>query len=247
MPMILAIETATEACSAALLKSDSNNDIQVIQRFELAPREHTKLILPMLDEVLQEGGIQLKEVDAIAFGCGPGAFTGLRIAAGVAQGIALSVDKPVIPISTLAALAQQVADEDNYKGETIIAALDARMEEVYWGTFKANNQVVQLIGEERVSKPQEMLSSTFAKDNINNTSNTANESTIGVGIGWDVYADELTANETFEQLHIIKNRLPTAEYIARLALPMLIKNKVLAPELAQPVYIRNNVAKKSQK
>jgi len=139
---ILAIETATEACSASLIMSD-----RLITRFELAPREHTKLLLPMMEEVLKEAGITLKEVDAIAFSRGPGAFTGLRIAAGVAQGVALSIDKPVIPVSTLEALALQ-ATKDNYQQETIVAALDARMGEVYWGLFKYEEEKIVLIGEE---------------------------------------------------------------------------------------------------
>ena len=103
---ILALDTATEACSAALLSNDS-----VYERHEIAPRRHAELILPMVDGVLAEAGLGLKDLDAIAFGRGPGAFTGIRIAAGVTQGLALGADLPVIPLSSLATLAQGVIDK----------------------------------------------------------------------------------------------------------------------------------------
>ena len=128
---ILAIETATEACSAALY-----NDGEIICRYELAPRKHTQLILPMMDAILEEAGVTRSSLDAIAFGRGPGAFTGLRIAVGIAQGLALAVDKPVIPISTLGAMAQQVLETTsnviNSAEAAFIPAIDARMGEVYW-------------------------------------------------------------------------------------------------------------------
>ena len=227
---ILAIETSTEACSAALLISDKD----IISRFQLAPREHTKLILPMMDEVLDEAGIELKDIDAIAFGRGPGAFTGLRIAAGVAQGVALSVDKPVIPVSTLGALAFQ-ATKANYQGETIIAALDARMNEIYWGNFQFDNKELKLIGEERVGSAKELLAGI------------SSDAHIGIGNAWEIYQEELFSEKRNDNLRILKGELPSAENIARLALPLLIDNKTVAVEDAQPVYIRNKVAEKSKK
>ncbi|MDV3241166.1 MAG: tRNA (adenosine(37)-N6)-threonylcarbamoyltransferase complex dimerization subunit type 1 TsaB, partial [Methylocaldum sp.] len=107
---ILAIETATEACSAALLIDDT-----VLERYELAPQQHNRLILPMIDSLLAEAGIKVSQVDALAFGRGPGSFTGVRIAAGVAQGISFAVDLPVVPVSTLAALAQDALIESPEK------------------------------------------------------------------------------------------------------------------------------------
>jgi len=244
---ILAIETATEACSAALLMSDTqvisdesviskikNNKTdksKIITRFQLAPREHTKLILPMLDKVLEEANIQLSEVDAIAFGRGPGAFTGLRIAAGVAQGVALSVDKPVIPVSTLAALALQASEQADYnQNKTIVVALDARMGEIYWGSFVLKNRTIEPMGEEQVSKLEYILN------------DIGDESIIAIGNGWEVSNEKLPEN-----INVIEDCLPSAQYIARLALPLLIAEKTVAVEDAQPVYIRNNVAKKSVK
>ena len=98
---ILAIDTATEACSAAL-----HSNGMTTTKYEVAPRKHAELILTMVDELLSESGLLLTQLDALAFGCGPGAFTGIRIATGIVQGLAMSADLPVVPVSTLAALAQ---------------------------------------------------------------------------------------------------------------------------------------------
>ena len=144
---LLALDTATEACSAALLVDDA-----IIERYELAPRRHAALILPMIEAVLAEAGIGVAQLDALAFGCGPGAFTGLRIAAGVAQGIALAGGLPVVPVSTLAAIACHAVAR--YGVERVAAAIDARMGEVYWGTYRAaRDGGVVLMGAERVCSP----------------------------------------------------------------------------------------------
>ena len=102
---LLAVETSTEACSAALYIDGIVNE-----RFELAPKEHTKLILPMIDSLMSDAGLKPQQLDALAFSCGPGSFTGVRIATGVIQGIALGADLPVVPVSTLAAIAQDFFD-----------------------------------------------------------------------------------------------------------------------------------------
>ncbi len=226
---ILAIETATEACSAALLNDDS-----ITFRFDLAPREHTKLILPMMDEVLKQSDVTLKDVDAIAFGRGPGAFTGLRIAAGVAQGAALSVDIPVVPVSTLAALAMQVNDTKNEA--VIFAALDARMGEVYWGAFRIKEGCIQTVEDEQVSSPKIMLGSVKKYQQV-----------IAIGPGWDAYNDQLIIDKPLENITYIPNALPSAEQVAQLAQGMITNGDAVPAEDAQPVYLRNNVAKKSTK
>lgn len=232
---ILAIETATEACSAALITN--NSDETIISRFQLAPREHTKLILPMMDEVLQEANIELNDIDAIAFSRGPGAFTGLRIAAGVAQGAALSVNKQVIPVSTLAALALQAVSQ-NIKVKIIIVALDARMGEVYWGVYRVQTGNVVLVGEEKVSNPEVMLETMLSY---------SNKGVLVTGIGWDAYDEILFSKELPSTVCFIANQYPHASSVARLALTMWKVNKAVLPENAQPVYIRNKVAKKSTK
>ncbi len=226
---ILAIETASEACSAALLQSDnSNNARDIAVRFQHAPREHTKLILPMLDEVLEETNCSLKEVDAIAFGRGPGAFTGLRIASGIAQGIALAGDIPVIPVSTLESLAQTTLNNLE-EGQTVIAALDARMNEVYWGEFVRQQGILVLKGKEQVTSPQQLVGSKSTP-----------QASLAIGNGWEVYFSDIPKNIT-----LIRGAFPSAEQVAELALPQLNKGNFVSPEQAQPRYIRNNVAKKS--
>ena len=130
MTTLLALDTATEACSVALL-----HDGRVLSHYEVAPRMHAQRLLPMIQQLLGEAGIAASALDAIAFGRGPGAFTGVRIAIGVVQGLAFALDRPVLPVSNLAVLAQRALRE---QGATqVAAAIDARMDEVYWGCYRA--------------------------------------------------------------------------------------------------------------
>lgn len=244
MTKILAIETATEACSAALIIDDKD----AIERFQLAPREHTKLLLPMMDDVLDEAGICLNDVDAIAFSRGPGAFTGLRIAAGVAQGAALAVDIPVIPVSTLEALALFAVDlvhiiEECWQDDIVIAALDARMGEVYWGVFCYRDDEIIPVMTEKVSKPEEMMERVFSM------APTMDDDVkiYAVGSGWDVYHETLFENGKPDYLIHMKDALPRAEQVAEIATISFLRGEAVPPEEAQPVYIRNDVAKKPQR
>jgi len=167
---LLAIETATDACSAAL-----SIDGELRERFEIAPRAHTERILPMIDELMAEAGMTISQVDAMAFGCGPGAFTGVRIAVGVTQGIAFAADLPVVPVSTLAALAQGAG------GDRVLAALDARMDEVYWGAYQRNVAgLMEGVGEECVSPPDDVPC-------------PPGNDWQGAGAGWMVYETRLSA------------------------------------------------------
>jgi len=244
-PIILAIETATEACSAALIignaSGNSDNNTKIITRFAIAPREHTNLILTMMDEVLAQAGVTLPQVDAIAFSRGPGAFTGVRIATGVAHGVALALDKPLLPISTLAAIAQQMHQQQGAKH--CLAAIDARMQEVYWGRYSANNGIMTLQGEEAVNQPNLLHQAALVAP----VSLTKEETGawigawIGAGSGWDAYAP-LVDLETTCKLKIIANILPSAEYIATLALQDWLAGKAVDAEQAQPIYLRDKVA-----
>ncbi len=224
-PIILAIETATEACSAALAMGE-----KIVTRFAIAPREHTKLILTMMDEVLKEAGVKLTQLDAVAFGRGPGAFTGLRIATGVAHGVSLAIDKPLLPISTLAAIAQQMQQQQN--ATQCIAAIDARMGEVYWGKYRAENGLMVLQDNEVVTSPELLLSTL-----------TADKETLCTvaGSGWDAYAQQLKITH---YPHIIKidNILPSAHYIAKLAVEDWKQGKAVPIEQAQPIYLRDKIA-----
>src|SRR5687768_8466187 len=143
---LLAFETATEACSVAVYA-----DGAVRERFELAPRRHAELSLPWAEQLLAEAGLAKSQLDAIAIGRGPGAFTGVRLAIAIAQGIALALDRPIVPVSTLAALAHGAAPEDG--GRPILAAIDARMSEVYTGAFAWRGDMLLALGAEALQAP----------------------------------------------------------------------------------------------
>ncbi len=216
---LLALDTATEACSAAIWI-----DGVVLERYELAPRRHAALILPMLESVLAEAGLRIAQLDAIAVGCGPGAFTGLRIAISIAQGIAFAADLPVAPISTLAALALGAAREVG--GLRIATALDARMGEVYWGAYHATGETVALVGEERCCPPTAI---TAPPNNW-----------FGVGSGWLAYAEALSQHCTVSAWQ--GNCYPRAGDVARLAAEPTRRSAWVIAEQALPVYLRNQVA-----
>lgn len=220
---LLAIDTATEACSAALLIGD-----EVIERSEIAPRRHAELILPMIEALLGEAGISRRQIDAIAVGRGPGAFTGVRLAISVAQGLALGLDIPVVPVSSLAALAQDApADID----APILAVIDARMGEVYAGTFLRDaDAMVAPIGLESVGPASRLvLPKVPARWSI-------------VGSGWGAYRDALSAHLPQPPVFADGTRFPQARAIARLAAPQLAAGRGVAAEFALPVYLRDKVA-----
>ena len=215
---LLALETATEACSAAIWV-----DGAVLERYEIAPRRHAALILPMVEAILAEAGLTMNQLDAIAVGRGPGAFTGVRIAIGIAQGLAFAGDLPVVPISTLAALALGAARET---GQTRIAtALDARMGEVYWGVWAASEDQAALMGEERVCAPALATAPPGAW--------------FGVGSGWSAYAEALSQRLTVSGW--LGERYPHASDIARLAADPARRDQWVMAEQALPVYLRDRV------
>ncbi len=221
---ILAIETATTACSAAL-----NIDDHGSHRFAIVPRQHTALILPMVDDLLQEAGIQIRDLDAIAFGQGPGAFTGVRIAVAVTQGLAFAHDTPVIPVSTLQALAQHYADDHTH----IAAAIDARMQEIYWGLFARDAAgLMQSITAETVCAPTAILD--LPPD-------LPKGKWFGVGSGWATYIDTLQAQFTQTLIGFDGQLLPSAEAIMTLAKPAYLAGQMIAVEQAKPVYLRNKI------
>lgn len=216
---LLALETATEACSAALLIEGD-----IIERFQLSPRGHSQLILPMVDELLAEAGLSINQVDGIAFGRGPGAFTGLRIAVGVTQGIAFAADLPVVPVSTLAALAQDC------ETDRVLVAIDARMDEVYWGAYQRNPEGMMVIeGEEHVLPPDRVPLPD-------------GDSWYGAGTGWGSYQDILMDRCGLMVFETDSRRLPRASGIARLGEAYFLQGEALSAEQALPVYLRDQVA-----
>ena len=147
---ILAIDTSTEACSVAVLTGG-----HVIGYDEVVQRAHTKILLPIIDRLLNEARLDLAEIDVFAFGRGPGSFTGVRIACSVIQALSFGVNKPVIPVSTLQALAQGAYRELGV--EKVLATLDARLQEIYWGLFQKDDKgIMQPVSEEKV-QPKEQI------------------------------------------------------------------------------------------
>ena len=230
---VLAVETSTDACSAALFI-----DGIVTERFELTPKEHTRLILPMIDNLMSEAGLRPQQLDALAFSCGPGSFTGVRIATGVIQGIALGADLPVVPVSTLAAIALSFFDayapeqrvQDNYAINPVAyTAMDARMGEIFWGVYQQDEAgLVNLLGKEAVTPAVGIEFPELIG--------------VGVGFGWGVYKDELLSRlngfvDRYEAHH-----LPRASAIVRLGVRDFERGLAVPVEQAMPVYLRDKVA-----
>ncbi|MDO9239489.1 MAG: tRNA (adenosine(37)-N6)-threonylcarbamoyltransferase complex dimerization subunit type 1 TsaB [Methylicorpusculum sp.] len=221
---LLAVETATEACSAALF---INGEIR--EHFELAPRTHTQRILPMIEALMTEADLRPQQLDAVAFGCGPGSFTGVRIATGVIQGIAFGADLPVVPISTLAALAQDAFDSTNES--VIFSAIDARLSEIFWAVYLRDaNGFAELVGKENVI-PADLADACHQKG-------------IGVGSAWRVYSEVLLAKLTQSVISFDADRLPRAAAVASLGVRGMLAGRAVSVEVAMPVYLRDKVAKK---
>ncbi|WP_421305880.1 tRNA (adenosine(37)-N6)-threonylcarbamoyltransferase complex dimerization subunit type 1 TsaB [Aeromonas veronii] len=219
---ILAVDTATEACSAALLVGD-----KLFSRWEVAPRDHTRKILPMVQAVLEDAGISLSDLDAIAFGRGPGSFTGVRIGISVAQGLAFGAGVPLIGISTLAAMAQGAYRRDG--AEQVLTAIDARMNEVYFGRYELIDGRMQLVGDEVVSEPAAL---------VDVRGKLAGPVTC-VGTGFETYGETLSG--LADELAESQVRFPAAEDMLPLARAAWLAGEAVPVELATPVYLRDKV------
>lgn len=221
MTKILAFDTATAACSAAIFI-----DGEITQQFELAPRRHGELLLPMIDQLLSNASITIKECDAIAFGNGPGSFMGLRIAAGVAQGLAFGSGIPVIPVSTLNALAQTAYWQ--LQCDSILVGWDARMNQIYWGVYQFDGKYMRAICPDQLSTPAEIQ---------------VNDVNCAAGNAWLQYQDSLS--EMIKSLkHSEQDVYPTAKAVAFLAADALSRGGALAPDQLELSYLRNHVADK---
>ncbi|MBF0254943.1 MAG: tRNA (adenosine(37)-N6)-threonylcarbamoyltransferase complex dimerization subunit type 1 TsaB [Gammaproteobacteria bacterium] len=224
---ILALDTSAEACSVAL-----NLDGALMGRFQHAPRRHTELVLPMIEGLLAEAGVSLRQLDAIAFGRGPGSFTGVRIAAGVTQGIALGADLPVLAISTLAALAQRAFRQQGRR--QILSAFDARMGEVYWAAYRIDQaDLAVLQGREAVLAPDQVSIPEPADEPAD---------WFGIGSGWQSYAEVLCRQTGLSGQEVGADLVCRAEELALLAEREWQQGRALSPEQALPVYLRDKVA-----
>lgn len=216
----LLLDTATEACSVVLECQG-----QVLSRFEICPQQHSQRILPMVDEVLKEGRAVLNQLDFLGFGQGPGSFTGVRIATGILQGLALGSELPVVGISTLAAMAQQAITL--YQAQEIYCAIDARMGEVYFAHYSEVEGLATLQGIEQVIPPE------VAAERIDSTLLA-----YGVGTGWAAYPQIIPPQNFTLATDIL---YPNAEFMLPLAHALFIQGKAQTAEQIQPVYLRDTV------
>ncbi len=226
---ILAIDTSTEACSAALLRDDGS----IFSEFEIAPRQHTRLLPAMMDSVLKASGLTKSSLTHCAFANGPGAFTGIRIAAATVQGIALGLSIPVVPVSTLATLAQTCLDK--LAVDSVLVALDARMGEVYWAMYKRSKPGLAVL------QDREMLSrlEDVAIDQIPES---------GVGHGWSVGGTLwITRFPGCTNIQIDAALLPHASALLKLARQAISENRYVSAENTSINYFRNRVAEKPRR
>jgi tRNA threonylcarbamoyladenosine biosynthesis protein TsaB len=221
---VLAIETASAACSAALYI-----DGQVEERYALAPRQHAALILPMVESLLASAELTVSGLDALAFGQGPGAFTGVRIAASAAQGIAFAADLPVVPVSTLAALACGAMRDTN--GTHAMVALDARMDEVYWGVYTRDAGGLPVLqGREAVTGP-----ATVAVPD--------GDHWVAAGSGWGAYADLLMPRAGERIVRVLPDLEPRAYDVALIGADRYGRGEAVCAGDAVPVYLRDQVVR----
>ncbi len=220
---LLAIDASTEACSVAI---QFNNEI--FSEFELCPQSHSLVLLPMVDRLLQKADCQLSDFDVLIYGRGPGSFTGVRIGIGVAQGLAYSADLPTVGVSTMQAMAQQAFEEQGE--ENIVVAIDARMSEVYTAMFAASGRLTQFSLEEKVIAP-ESFCTLYEKQHV--------KQCVGVGTGWEAYADLLSNQKKNEDVSIL---YPNAKYMLSIGEQAFINGEALPAEQAQPVYVRDTVS-----
>jgi tRNA threonylcarbamoyladenosine biosynthesis protein TsaB len=217
MSRILAVETATRACSAALLWNGECREILRLER-----NRHAEILIPMARQLLAEAGFSFADLDALAFGSGPGSFTGLRIGISVVQGLALGIDRPVVPVSSLWALAARVS------APLVLAAFDARMEQVYWNLYRqVEGQGMAPIQEPRVDDPVSVRLPSEGD-------------WVGAGSGCDVYGGALSAVQT-AKLTLVHGVHPHAENVARIAESEFSAGRALDPRDAAPEYVRNQI------
>jgi len=217
---LLAFELSTEACSVAV-----HVDGQVLERFEVAPRRHAALGLPWAEALLAEAGIARSQLDAIALGRGPGAFTGVRLAIALAQGIALALDRPLLPVSTLQVLAMRAPAH----ASDVLAAIDARMGEVYVARYQRVDGVPQLQDSERVCAPEAVLLPEGLVCHAVGSGFAAADGAIVRRLGPALQSVDASA-------------LPRASDVLALAVPAFVRGEGIAAERVEPAYLRDNVA-----
>lgn len=226
---LLALDTSTEACSIAVWQ-----DGVIHQWHERIPRQHADQILDRLVALLAEAKLSLNQLDAIAFGRGPGSFTGLRIATGVAQGLAYGLNIPLLPVSTLAALANQAFLDTGHRH--IVSCLDACIDEVYWAAYQLDDGAIPLaLCDEQLVPPERVQAESLLAA-------AQERSWIGVGNGWS-YRSRFPVSLVSRMSHVDEEALPHASAMLPIALDMLRRGELTEPAQAVPTYLRDQVTR----
>lgn len=221
---ILALDTATEACSVAL----GDDRTCLAERWLEAPRAHGEHLFGLIDAVLADAGTEREALDVIAFGCGPGAFTGVRLGTAVAQGIARALARPLAPVSTLAALAQ--GGYRRHGAVRWLPAIDARMGEVYWGAYTIDDGLATATGEPCVVAPDAVPVPRGGGWHA-------------LGTGWARHGEALAACLGTRLAHDHGHALPTAVDLLPLARDAHARGTLVGPAEALPVYLRDRVVR----
>lgn len=221
-PVVLALETSTEICSAALAAGG-----RIKERTLTVPREHTRHVLGQVDELLDEAGLTAGDLAAVAFGRGPGTFTGVRIATALAQGLAVAHGLPLLPVSSLAALAWRAWSEHGIS--PVLVAMDARLEEVYWGMFEVRAEGTTALSPESLSAPRELIARLPA----------LHGGWQGAGSGWSL--SEMQPAAGMGVAEPVPELRPDARSVLELALRDFRAGRVADFEQAQPTYLRHPV------
>jgi len=215
---ILAIDTSSNSCSVAIQYQG-----EIKTSCQIAPMQQAQLILPMINELLNHFDIKLEHLNAIAFACGPGSFTGLRIAASVAQGLAYAASLPVVPISSMAALAQSVYLEKQC--QDVLITLDARTDQIYWSIYQAKAGYMVLLGEEGVCKPEGVILSSCSPQHV-------------IGDAWTKYHARLIKSLGYSPQFIQSLTIPTAKSVLFLSEQKLKAHNWVSAFDAMPIYLR---------
>ncbi|MGQ4878730.1 tRNA (adenosine(37)-N6)-threonylcarbamoyltransferase complex dimerization subunit type 1 TsaB [Billgrantia sp. LNSP4103-1] len=229
MPILLALDASSSACSAALLIQRGDDEPRLLSRFALTPREHTRRLLPMVDEVLAEAGVAPAELDAVAYGRGPGSFTGLRIAAGAAQGLAYGLDRPLLGVSTLEALA--LGAHRRHGVEYVVTAMDARMGEIYVAAWHCRDGATEALLEEAVVPPPALKLPRWAGE----------DGWYGIGSGWALW-EAMPAEVKAAVAQRDVETEPAAEDMVLLAARDYAAGRRPDAHESQPIYLRDQVA-----
>jgi tRNA threonylcarbamoyladenosine biosynthesis protein TsaB len=218
---ILALETSTEFCSVALWR-----DGEVVERCELVGQKHSEVLIEMVDALLREGGEKLKQLDGIAFGKGPGSFTGVRIACGATQGLALGAGLPVVGVCTLEALAEAAGEHK------VLAALDARMNELYLAAYESRDGAWHTVIEPCLCKPEAAPM-------------PEGDGWFGAGSGFAVQGEAIGKRFAGRLDGVDSTLIPRAASIARIASARFARGEGEDAEFALPLYLRDKVALKT--